>query len=426
MRSGPKPPILATKEYAASSVFEPANLLREARRQKGLAPGDVPAICLLDPDGDILRALRRAGRATLSAGWACYHTDLHEFDHDGLRFGIIACAVGAPFAVLLAEELFVSGCRFLISMTSAGRIAAPVEHDGGPPPYFVVIDRALRDEGTSYHYLPPAEFADADPALVAQIVAIDSPCTTFFALNVRRPPFDDAIVRLAFAKSFDRATWSREQLGGLGAPIVTFVPPGIPNYDAADDAQAFDVPAARALIARSRYAAGLPSVQLTIPGTSLAKRQFQPVVDAWHSALGVDAQLSPVDAATARELTRSPQNYPQMTVQGWCAAYPDPQDFLSLMFTTTTTVGYTNYANPTYDDLVRRADAETDPSVRAGLYRDAQRILTKDAPAIFASSARSLTLVAARVHGQSLTPLDRAFSQFTLGDLFVPLPPMAR
>jgi uridine phosphorylase len=164
--SSDKPPILAAKDYAAASVFEPANLLREARRQKGLPPADVPAVCVLDPDGDILRALRRDGRATLSPAWACYHTDLYEFDEAGLRLGIIGCAVGASFAVLLAEELFVSGCRLLISMTSAGQIAPPSEHKGGPPPYFVVIDRALRDEGTSYHYLPPADFAEADPVLV--------------------------------------------------------------------------------------------------------------------------------------------------------------------------------------------------------------------------------------------------------------------
>jgi len=160
------PPILAGKEHAAASVFEPANLLREARRQKGLAQVDVPEICLLDPDGDILRALHRAGRASLSRGWACYHTELYEFEDGGMRFGIIGCAVGASFAVLLAEELFVSGCRFLISVTSAGQIVAPPEHDGVPP-YFVMIDRALRDEGTSYHYLPPADFADADQGLVA-------------------------------------------------------------------------------------------------------------------------------------------------------------------------------------------------------------------------------------------------------------------
>jgi uridine phosphorylase len=155
------PPILAGKELSAPSVFEPANLLREARRQRAIPEGDIPSVCVLDPDGDILRALRQERRASLSPAWACYHTELYEFEHEQQHFGIIGCAVGASFAVLLAEQLFVSGCRFLISVTSAGQIAAQ-----GPPPYFVVIDRALRDEGTSYHYLPPAEFSEADPALV--------------------------------------------------------------------------------------------------------------------------------------------------------------------------------------------------------------------------------------------------------------------
>ena len=58
-------------------------------------------------------------------------------------------SISAPFAVLVAEQLFASGCRLVISVTSAGQIT-PI----GPTPYFVLIDRALRDEGTSYHYLP--------------------------------------------------------------------------------------------------------------------------------------------------------------------------------------------------------------------------------------------------------------------------------
>jgi uridine phosphorylase len=155
------PPILAGKHLSAPSVFEPENLLREARRQKKLPSTEVPEICILDPDGDIVRALGNAGRTRRSPSWACYHTDLYEFEHAGELFGIIGCAVGASFAVLVAEQLFVSGCRLLISMTSAGQI---VEH--APPPYFILIDRALRDEGTSYHYLPPAEFAVAEERLV--------------------------------------------------------------------------------------------------------------------------------------------------------------------------------------------------------------------------------------------------------------------
>ena len=155
------PPILARKHYRAPSAFTPENLLREARRQKRLPEASVPPVCVLDPDGDIVRRLLATGGARRHPHWACYHTDLYQFHRQGLDYGIIGCAVGASFAVLLAEELFASGCRLLLSMTSAGQILA-----GEPPPYFVVIDRALRDEGTSYHYLPPSDYSAADAGLV--------------------------------------------------------------------------------------------------------------------------------------------------------------------------------------------------------------------------------------------------------------------
>lgn len=58
--------------------------------------------------------------------------------------------------MLVAAQLFASGCKLLVRVMSAGQIA-----DNGPTPYFVLIDRALRDEGASYHYLPPTTFADA-------------------------------------------------------------------------------------------------------------------------------------------------------------------------------------------------------------------------------------------------------------------------
>lgn len=158
------------RDHAAPSVFKPENLLREARRQRGLPERDVPEVCVLDPDGDLVRFLRRNRRARPCEGWACYHTELFEFDlADGVTAGIVGCAVGAPFAVLIAEQLFASGCRFLVSITSAGRIA-----DLGDPPYVVLIERALRDEGTSAHYLPPDvdEFASApDSELLARIEA---------------------------------------------------------------------------------------------------------------------------------------------------------------------------------------------------------------------------------------------------------------
>ncbi|MBX9591954.1 MAG: nucleoside phosphorylase [Hyphomonadaceae bacterium] len=161
MHSAKDAPILADKHHRAPSAFTPENLLREARRQKGLAASAVPAVCVLDPDGDMVRHLRSVGRAHRDPAWACYHTDLHRLTEADLELGLIGCAVGAPFAVLIAEQLFASGCRLLISMTSAGRIA-----ELRPPPYFILIDKALRDEGTSYHYAPPAEFSKAADGLL--------------------------------------------------------------------------------------------------------------------------------------------------------------------------------------------------------------------------------------------------------------------
>jgi len=103
------------KDYTAESVFRPGNLLREARRQRNLPDQPVPRICLLDPDGDIATHLADSGR--------------------GQRH---------------PEQMFASGADLVVSITSAGQLQPLPE-----TPCFVLIDTALRDEGTSLHYLPP-------------------------------------------------------------------------------------------------------------------------------------------------------------------------------------------------------------------------------------------------------------------------------
>ncbi len=160
----PTSPLLHSKSYDQPSVFRPENLLREGRRQRNKADIPVPETCLLDPDGDIVRHLTRAGVASEHFGWACYHTTLYTFDLNGSEVGIVACAVGAPFAVLVAEQLAASGCALLISVTSAGSITSVAE-----PPHFVLIEKALRDEGTSLHYLPPGQWAYAPDHLVSRL-----------------------------------------------------------------------------------------------------------------------------------------------------------------------------------------------------------------------------------------------------------------
>lgn len=158
------PPILRRKRHHEASAFTPGSLLREARRQRRLETRAVPEVCVLDPDGDLVRRLHAQGRGNQDPHWACYHTTLHRVTEAGVELGIVPCAVGASFAVLVAEELFACGCQLLISMTSAGQLVWR-----GEPPYFVLAERALRDEGTSYHYLPPADFSDANDLLLQRL-----------------------------------------------------------------------------------------------------------------------------------------------------------------------------------------------------------------------------------------------------------------
>jgi uridine phosphorylase len=154
------------KDYNEPSVFTPENLLREARRQKNIANCKVPDVCVLDPDGDLVDYLIRTKQATLNKCWAGYHTKLYNVKQNNFEFAVLGCAVGAAFAVLVAEQLFVSGCKTLISITSAGIINHPKNK-----PKFVLIEQALRDEGTSYHYLPPSKPSRINPYLYENLIS---------------------------------------------------------------------------------------------------------------------------------------------------------------------------------------------------------------------------------------------------------------
>ena len=148
------------KYYQEASVFTPENLLREARRQKSVDNCRIPDVCILDPDGDLVEYLLRTNQAELNKCWACYHTKLYGFKYKEFEFGIVACVVGSSFAVLVAEELFASGCQLLISVTSAGIINPPQNNSR-----FILIEQTIRDEGTSYHYLHSNEDASLNKKL---------------------------------------------------------------------------------------------------------------------------------------------------------------------------------------------------------------------------------------------------------------------
>jgi uridine phosphorylase len=134
-----------------SSAFTARSLMDDVRRARQIPAGSVPPVCFLDFDGDLTDWLVREGIATPYDSWACFHTTMFALQLDGMRCGLIARTIGAPYAVLIAEQLYAAGARLIVGLTSAGRVSPDL-----PLPCLLVVTGAIRDEGTSYHYLPPS------------------------------------------------------------------------------------------------------------------------------------------------------------------------------------------------------------------------------------------------------------------------------
>ena len=123
----------------------------DVRRNRQIPDGDIPAICILEFDGDLTDWLVKEGLAKPFPSWACFHTQMFAIEIEGVTCGIIARTIGGPYSVLIAEQLQAAGAKVIIGLTSAGRVAPDL-----PLPCLVVATSAIRDEGTSYHYLPPS------------------------------------------------------------------------------------------------------------------------------------------------------------------------------------------------------------------------------------------------------------------------------
>ena len=135
--------------------------VRNLRKIPGAA---LPAVCFLEFDGDLADWLVEQRIATPVDSWPCFHTVMFSLELEGVRCGIIARTIGGPYAVLIAEQLRAAGARLIVGLTSAGRVAPDL-----PLPGLVVASSAIRDEGTSYHYLPPGREVDCSPQLTLPI-----------------------------------------------------------------------------------------------------------------------------------------------------------------------------------------------------------------------------------------------------------------
>lgn len=132
------------------SAFTPSELMEEVRRSRAVASDSVPPVCILEFDGDLTDWLVEERMAQPFPAWACFHTSMFAMTLEGVMCGIIARTIGGPYSVLVAEQLHAAGAKLIVGLTSAGRVVPDL-----PLPCLVVAASAIRDEGTSYHYLPP-------------------------------------------------------------------------------------------------------------------------------------------------------------------------------------------------------------------------------------------------------------------------------
>ena len=244
-------------------------------------------------------------------------------------------------------------------------------------------------------------------------------CSFYIGFNTTRPPFDDPAVRLAFARSLDRDALLRDVLPTAGRPSYSLIPPGLPGSDPDDRTQSFDPAAARSLLGTSRYGTTLPPIRFiyNTRSVSLAPR-VKWVIAQWSVNLGVSVTEDPI-SVFGSQLVKKIETLPQLFSLGWCASYPDPHDWLSTIFASGSTVTRTGYSSTEFDSLIRRADVEPDPARRVDLYKQAQRVLTRDAPVAFLYSNEVRYLVNPRLRDYALSATDWEFGQLTIATMYV-------
>ncbi len=230
-------------------------------------------------------------------------------------------------------------------------------------------------------------------------------CTTLLRLDTSRPPFDDPQVRQAFSLAIDQASYIDRLSGGTTLiPAASILPPAMPGALDSRQASPFDPQAARALLESSKLGKNQPTITLATGGSANNAPKFiSLLVNMWQTNLGVKVQVEYLDPANYTQLARASRA--NLLVQSWCADYPDPENFLDVLFHSGSgfNIGRTQHTG--LDTLLEKARVEPDPGKRLGLYQQAETQLLENYEAIPLSHSVWGVLVKPRVKGFTLAPL---------------------
>jgi len=283
--------------------------------------------------------------------------------------------------------------------------------------YSYIVDSAVYFEAyknNEFDIIPSAAedltTIQADPALNAEHLVYAGSCTIAVMFHQLKEPFTDQKVREAFAYALDRDAWVHDVDNDLSIPTLTWIPPGYPGYQEGETRWGYDPDAARQAIADSSYGsvANLPEIVVTFGDSPRNRVRHEWLVAKWKEVFGDDLKISlnPVESTTYTALTKDIETSPQVYRLGWCADYPDPQNWLSVYWKTGAFGERIGYSNPEFDALVDQADVELDPTKRAELYAQAQDLLVAGAPVAFMYNTINHYLVKPWVLGIKTTPQD--------------------
>jgi oligopeptide transport system substrate-binding protein len=249
-------------------------------------------------------------------------------------------------------------------------------------------------------------FLDPGEPLHNELISGVSLCTGFVVFDVTQPPFDDVKVRQAFSMAFDRQKYIDVVLSRRALPAIGIFPPGLPGFNIGLKGLPYDPERARQLLAESKYGQSLPPIVYTDAGIgSGIGGDVAALSQMWKQALGVEITVENLEPNYFYEKILVGQ-HGQIFGGGWCADYPDPENFADVLFHSGSAQNTGDYSNPELDALLERARVEQDVTKRIEMYQGAEQIIVDDAPVLFTAHSLSYQLVKPYVKGYVFTPID--------------------
>jgi oligopeptide transport system substrate-binding protein len=249
-------------------------------------------------------------------------------------------------------------------------------------------------------------FTDPTEPLHNELRTGVSLCTIYIVFDTTQPPFDDLNVRKAFSMAFNRQQYIDVVTNGHALPAVGIYPPGLPGFNISLKGLPYDPAQARELLKQSKYGTNLPPIVFTSSGIgSSISAGIAAMAQMWKQNLGVTISVENLEPNYFYDQILA-GNHGQLFNGGWCADYPDPENFADALFHTGSNQNNGGYSNAQLDALLEAARTERDVTKRIEMYQQAEQLIVDDATVLFTTHPLSYKLVKPYAKGYVLTPID--------------------